>query len=93
MSDDSPIPTERGSVRPVTIEGDPDARTYYVEVRAASPRTGLKEGAIVFVNFGQPQHVENWRQCIILPSPEGAAASGCHVRLSPDSRKAPTKLG
>lgn len=65
----SPIPKERGSVRPVTIEGDP--KRYYCEVRAASPRTGLQVGAVVYVNFGTPNQVEG-----TVVSVPGLAESG-----------------
>lgn len=91
---DSPIPKERGSVRPVTLESEP-GKTFYCEVRASSPRTGIQVGAIVWVNFGTQNRVEGqWRQCVVLPNPEGTnAASGVHVRLSPDPKKAPRTLG
>lgn len=88
----SEIPTERGSVRPVTLESEP-GKTFYCEVRIL-PKRGLGVGEIVWVNFGQPQYVENWRQCIVLPSPEGTnAASGVHVKLSPDPKTAPETAG
>lgn len=81
---DSPIPKARGSVRPVTIAGDD--RTYYAEVRAASPQTGLQIGAVVYVNFGTANQVEGqWYRCEVLPSPDGVnTASGVHVRRLAD---------
>lgn len=79
-------------MRPVTLDSDP-GKTFYCEVRAASPRTGLQVGAIVWVDFGTPNRIEGqWRQCVVLPS-EAATASGVHVRLSPDPKKAPSLLG
>lgn len=85
----SDLPKARGSVRPVTIENDPDQRTYYCEVRAASPQTGLQVGAIVWVNFGTQTKIEGqWRQCVILPS-SAATASGVHVKLSPEPSTEP----
>jgi len=63
-------PEQRGSVRPVTLDTDP-AKTFYCEVRAL-PKTGLGEGAIVWVNFGTQNNVEGqWRQCVVMPSPRG----------------------
>lgn len=91
-------PDERGSVRPVSIEGD--ERTYMCEVRAAS-RDGLQPGAIVWVEFGatwpeinggKQKLAGQWRQCIVLPS-EAHTASGVHVRLSPSTGSAPSELG
>lgn len=45
-------PDQRGSVRPVTLDSEP-GKTFFLEVRAF-PKTGLREGAIVWVNFGTP---------------------------------------
>ncbi len=79
------IPKARGSVRPVTLESEPE-KTLYCEVRAASPRTGLQIGAVAYVNLGTPNHVEGqWYRCVVLPSPEGInTASGVHVRRLAD---------
>lgn len=95
------IPKERGSVRPVTIEGDPDQRTYMAEVRSESP--SLKIGTIVWIEFGvtwstvKGREVKNpgqWRQAVIVENPDGVnTASGVHVRLSPDPKKAPPAAG
>jgi len=78
-------PQERGSVRPVTLDSDP-GKAFYCEVRAASPRTGLQVGAVVYVNFGTPNNVEGqWYRCQVLPSPDGVnTASGVHVRRLAD---------
>lgn len=83
------VPAERGSVRPVTLDSEP-GKTFYCEVRA-NPKIGLGVGAIVWVNFGTQNKVDGqWRQCLVLPSPEGTnTASGVHVRLSPAPAKAP----
>lgn len=92
-------PKERGSTRPVTIEGDPDQRTYYCEVRAL-PGSGLKPGDIVWVELGatwaivggrQERVGGQWRQAVVMPgAPQG---SGVHVRLSPDPSTAPPAAG
>lgn len=71
-------PSQRGSVRPVTIDGDPTGRSYTCEVRSVSPRTGVQPGAIVSVEFGaawatrggrQVRIEGQWHQCIVLPAP------------------------
>lgn len=87
------LPPERGSVRPVTLDTDP-GKTFYCEVRAW-PKTGLRVGAIVWVDFGTPNNLQGqWRQCLVVESPEGTnSASGVHVKLSPSASKAPTELG
>jgi hypothetical protein len=65
-------PKERGSVRNVTIEGDP--KTYMCEVRSL-PSHGLRIGDYCWVEFGavwaerndEPFRVPGqWRQCLIL---------------------------
>jgi hypothetical protein len=95
---DDVVPKERGSVRPVTIEGDD--RSYTCEVRAAG-RDGLKPGAIVWVEFGsywteergeKTRHPGQWRQCIVLRS-DTNTASGVHVRLSPAAGKTTDAFG
>lgn len=92
-------PQERGSVRPVTIEGDADARTYYCEVRSM-PTSGLQPNDIVWVELGATFAIVSgrkekvggqWRQAIVLPS--GNFGSGVHVRLSPDPKTAPAERG
>jgi len=93
-------PKERGSVRPVTIEGDPDHRTYYCEVRTL-PGSGLKPDDIVWVELGatwatfsgrQEKVGGQWRQAIVLPN-LGGMPSDVHLRLSPDPSRAPDTLG
>lgn len=93
-------PKERGSTRPVTIDGDPDARTYYVEVRAL-PGSGLKPDDIVWIEWGATWAIVggrkervggHWRQGIVMKSPTGMP-SDVHVRLSPDPATAPPELG
>lgn len=90
-------PTERGSVRPVTIESDPDGRTFYCEVRTTA---GLGEGAIVWIELGatfadaqgrREKVGGQWRQARVLPCRE--PGSGIHVALTPDHASAPTKGG
>lgn len=82
-------PKERGSVRPVTIENEPD-KTMMCEVRTMSG-SGLRPGDIVWVEFGATWATKGgrqikidgqWRQAIVLPS-SVATASGVHIRLSP----------
>lgn len=82
---DLPIPKERGSVRPVTLESEP-GKSFMCEVRAASWKTGLRPGAVVYVNFGTANQVEGqWYRCQVLPSPDGTnTASGVHVRRLAD---------
>jgi hypothetical protein len=91
-------PKERGSTRPVTIEGDPDGRTYHCEVRAT---TGLTPGSIVWIELGatfatvalrQEKVGGQWRQAVVMRSPSGMP-SDVHVRLSPDPKTAPPDLG
>ncbi|MDP3717118.1 MAG: hypothetical protein Q8T13_05030 [Acidobacteriota bacterium] len=92
-------PKERGSVRPVTIEGDPDERTYYPEVRTTQG-SGLQPGNIVWLELGaswatiggrQEKVGGQWRQAIVVAGPP--QGSGVHVRLSPDPATAPPELG
>lgn len=93
-------PKERGSVRSVTIEGDPDARAYYCEVRTVAG-TGLRIGDIVWVELGATFAIVDgrkervggqWRQGIVMKSPHGTP-SDVHVRLSPDPKTAPAERG
>jgi hypothetical protein len=93
-------PKERGSVRPVTIEGDPDGRSYNCEVRTL-PGFGLRPGDYVWVEFGatwatvggrQERVGGQWRQALVLPNKAGMP-SDVHLRLSPDPKTAPPELG
>ena len=92
-------PKERGRVRPVTIEGDADARTYYPEVRTL-PGSGLKPGDIVWLELGatwayvggrKEKVGGQWRQAIIVAGPP--QGSGVHLKLSPDPKTAPAERG
>lgn len=81
-------PTQRGSVRNVTIEGDPN--TYMCEVRT-SPASGLRSGNRCWIEFGAVWADVNgeklrvpgqWRECELLPGPAGTSAD-VHVRILP----------
>lgn len=81
-------PRQRGSIRNVTIEGDP--RTYMCEVRAL-PGRGLREGDRCWVEFGaywvelpgkKIRHAGQWRECQVLRGPAGTSAD-VHVRPAP----------
>ncbi|MDP2319591.1 MAG: hypothetical protein Q8O42_09675 [Acidobacteriota bacterium] len=93
-------PQERGSTRPVTIEGDPDGRTYYCEVRTL-PGSGLKPDDIVWIELGATWAIVGgrkervggqWRQAVVMQSQSGMP-SDVHVRLSPNPATAPPELG
>lgn len=84
------LPTQRGSMRVVMIEGDPI--TYSCEVRTLRSQ-GLRPGDTVWVEFGsywkdaarQPGH---WRKCMVLKS-NATTSAEVHVRLlstGPESR-------
>ena len=79
-------PAQRGSVRPSRWTPTP-ARPSTAR-SSAWPKTGLRVGAIVWVDFGTPNKLQGqWRQCLVIETPEGTnAASGVHVRLSPSRR-------
>ncbi|MDP3719343.1 MAG: hypothetical protein Q8T13_16400 [Acidobacteriota bacterium] len=71
----------------MTIEGDPDGRTYYAEI-GTPPDSGLKPGDFVWVELGATWAIVGgrkervggqWRQCVVLHH-EGAVV---HARFSP----------
>lgn len=79
-------PSQRGSVRPITIEGD--QVTYMCEVRTL-PGMGLRDGDRCWVEFGgvwaeqggtRVRVAGQWRECVVL---RGQAATGAdvHVRV------------
>jgi hypothetical protein len=80
------LPLERGSVRNVTIAGDPVS--YSCEVRTL-PGSGLRPGDLVWVEFGsywtevQGEHAKQrgqWRRCKVLANGASTQA-GVQVRL------------
>lgn len=87
-SDRVGVPEQRGSIRNVTVAGDPVS--YSCEVRTL-PGSGLRPGDIVFVEFGaywsnvrgEPvRHPGHWRRCMVLPNATTTQAD-VHVRLDP----------
>jgi hypothetical protein len=78
------LPTQRGSMRSVTIEGD--LVVYTCEVRTLRGQ-GLRPGDRVWVEFGshwegttrRPGH---WRKCLVLPGAAGTSAE-VHLRVLP----------
>jgi hypothetical protein len=78
------LPTQRGSVRSVTIEGDPV--TYQCEVRTLRGQ-GLRPGDHAWIEFGAywdgtTRHAGHWRKCLVLHGQAGTSAE-VHVRLLP----------
>ena len=80
------LPKERGSIRNVTIAGDPV--TYHCEVRTL-PGSGLRPGDLVWVEFGaywteiQSERAKQrgqWRRCRVLPNAATTQAD-VHVKL------------
>lgn len=82
----SAVPKERGSVRNVTIAGDP--MTYHCEVRTLAG-SGLRPGDLVWVEFGaywteiQGERIKQrgqWRRCKVVAN-EASTQADVHIRL------------